>query len=150
MKKNRISKQGALVVTAIAFISVLSGCSFATGRAEVSDTLSSPAAQTEALDGDKKTLKVMASFYPIYDFAVKIGGDRAQVTNMVPSGTEPHDWEPAATDLKNLEEADLFLYSGAGMEHWVEDVLKSLDNKELVTVEASGNLALRKEHTDEH
>ena len=73
----------------------------------------------------------MASFYPIYDFAVKIGGDRAQVTNMVPSGTEPHDWEPAATDLKNLEEADLFLYSGAGMEHWVEDVLKSLDNKEL-------------------
>ncbi len=36
------------------------------------------------------------------------------------------------------------------MEHWVEDVLKSLDNKELVTVEASGNLALRKEHTDEH
>ncbi len=42
----------------------------------------------------------MASFYPIYDFAVKIGGDRAQVTNMVPSGTEPHDWEPAATDLK--------------------------------------------------
>lgn len=150
MKKNRISKQGALVVTAIAFIAVLSGCSFATGRAEVSDTLSSPAAQTEALDGDKKTLKVMASFYPIYDFAVKIGGDRAQVTNMVPSGTEPHEWEPAATDLKNLEEADLFLYSGAGMEHWVEDVLKSLDNKELVTVEASGNLALRKEHTDEH
>ena len=45
---------------------------------------------------------------------------------------------------------DRFLYSGAGMEHWVEDVLKSLDNKELVTVEASGNLALRKEHTDEH
>ena len=44
----------------------------------------------------------------------------------------------------------MFLYSGAGMEHWVEDVLKSLDNKELVTVEASGNLALRKEHTDEH
>ena len=44
-------------------------------------------------------LKVMASFYPMYDFARKVGGDRIQVKDMVPAGTEPHDWEPAATDL---------------------------------------------------
>ncbi len=43
-----------------------------------------------SIDGDK--LKVMASFYPMYDFAQKIGGDRVEVTNMVPAGTEPHDW----------------------------------------------------------
>ena len=66
-------------------------------------------------------LKVMASFYPMYDFAAKIGGDKAEVITMVPSGTEPHDWEPAAADIRNLEEADLFIYSGAGMEHWVDD-----------------------------
>ena len=61
---------------------------------------------------------------------------------MVPAGTEPHDWEPAATDIKNLEEADVFIYNGAGMEHWVEDVLASLENKDLKAVEASKGLEL--------
>ena len=97
-------------------------------------------AAEEATDAEK--LKVMASFYPMYDFAEKIGGDYVEVTNMVPAGTEPHDWEPAATDIKNLEEADVFIYNGAGMEHWVEDVLASLENRDLKAVEASKGLEL--------
>lgn len=98
-------------------------------------------AAEEATDVGEK-LKVMASFYPMYDFAEKIGGDYVEVTNMVSAGTEPHDWEPAATDIKNLEEADVFIYNGAGMEHWVEDVLASLENKDLKAVEASKGLEL--------
>ena len=88
------------------------------------------------------SLRVMASFYPMYDFAQKIGGDKVTVTNMVPAGTEPHDWEPSPSDIVALEQADVFVYSGAGMEHWVEDVLASLDNQSLVTVEASYGIAL--------
>lgn len=90
--------------------------------------------------GDK--LKVAASFYPMYDFACKIGGDKAEVTNMVPAGTEPHDWEPSATDIRELEAADLFVYNGAGMEHWVENVLDTLDNQKLTVVEAAKGLTL--------
>ena len=99
------------------------------------------AAGTEDTSSEKK-LNVMASFYPMYDFATKVGGDKVEVTNMVPAGTEPHDWEPAATDVKNLEEADVFIYNGAGMEHWTEDVLDALDNKDLKVVEASRGLTL--------
>ena len=72
-------------------------------------------------------LTVMASFYPLYDFVRKEGGDRIQVKDMVPAVTEPHDWEPAATDIRNLEDADVFVYNGADLEHWAEDVL---DNSE--------------------
>ena len=100
------------------------------------------AAETEEATDTGEKLKVMASFYPMYDFAEKIGGDYVEVTNMVPAGTEPHDWEPAATDIKNLEEADVFVYNGVGMEHWVEDVLASLENKDLKVVEASKGLEL--------
>ena len=99
------------------------------------------AAGTEDTSSEKK-MNVMASFYPMYDFATKVGGDKVEVTNMVPAGTEPHDWEPAATDVKNLEEADVFIYNGAGMEHWTEDVLDALDNKDLKVVEASRGLTL--------
>ena len=109
------------------------------------------AAETDKNSSDKK-LNVMASFYPMYDFAVKVGGDKVDVTNMVSAGTEPHDWEPAATDIKNLEDADVFIYNGAGMEHWTEDVLDSLENKDLTVVEASKGLTLlegKEEEEDE-
>ncbi|TCS77085.1 zinc transport system substrate-binding protein [Muricomes intestini] len=98
---------------------------------------------------DSSKLKVMASFYPMYDFAQKVGGDKVEVTNMVPAGTEPHDWEPAAADIKDLEEADVFVYNGAGLEHWVEDVLDSLDNKDLTVAEASKDLELMEGHHHE-
>lgn len=101
----------------------------------------------EANDSGK--LNVMASFYPMYDFAVKIGGDRVNVKNMVPAGTEPHDWEPATKDITGLEKADVFVYSGAGIEHWVEDVLKSLKNSNLTVTEASSGISLLKEEEHE-
>ena len=91
---------------------------------------------------DDGRLKVMASFYPMYDFAQKVGGDKVEVKDMVPAGTEPHDWEPAATDIRNLEDADVFVYNGADLEHWAEDVLATLENKDLVVTEASDGVEL--------
>ena len=148
MNKKLNSTFCTLAVTAMVSVAMLSGCSGTTAAPGASDTdqasttavaggdksmgeASMEAENTDAgiesKDTDGQKLKVMASFYPMYDFAVKIGGDKAEVTDMVPAGTEPHDWEPAATDIKNLEEADLFVYSGAGMEHWADDVLASLE-----------------------
>ena len=40
--------------------------------------------------------KVYTSFYAMYDFAKTIGGDDIDLTNIVPTGTEPHDFEPTA------------------------------------------------------
>ncbi len=87
-------------------------------------------------------LSVYTSFYPMYDFAVKIGGDRVTVSNLVPAGTEPHDWEPTATDIVHLEAADIFIYNGAGMENWIQDVLDTIENQDLIAVEASKGIDL--------
>lgn len=141
MKFYSIKMLRALAMTALVSAAMLSGCTRAAAP--------NPAAKADAMES-KKMLKVMASFYPMYDFAAKIGGDKAEVITLVPSGTEPHDWEPAAADIRNLEEADLFIYSGAGMEHWVDDVLASLDNKNLISVEASRGVALRDGHSHSH
>lgn len=92
-------------------------------------------------------ISVYTSIYPIYDFASKIGGDKIRLTNMVPGGVEPHDYEPTAYDITGLEKADVFIYNGAGMEHWVEDVLSSLSNQELLVVEASKGIELLEGHT---
>jgi zinc transport system substrate-binding protein len=107
------------------------------------------ASQDETRD---EVMLVYASFYPMYDFAVKIGGEKVRVVNMVPDGTEPHDWEPAAADVAGLEEAAVFVYNGAGMEHWAEDILEVLQNKALIVAEASAGIELAEghhEHEDE-
>ncbi|MDK2966726.1 metal ABC transporter substrate-binding protein [Lacrimispora sp.] len=116
--------------------------------AAVSAALLSGCGQKEDIQ-DSGKLTVMASFYPMYDFAVKIGGDKVAVANMIPAGTEPHDWEPATKDIANLEKADVFVYSGAGMEHWAEDVLKTLKNQNLTVAEASSGITLMKGHEHE-
>ncbi len=106
---------------------------------------------TEASDEpvDPNKLQVMASFYTMYDFAQKIGGEHVQVTCMVPSGTEPHDWEPSTKDITRMEQADVFIYNGAGMEHWVSDVLAGLSNKKLISVEASQGVSLLRSAEEE-
>lgn len=122
-------------------------CAAMLGGCGASAVSSSAAESTDSTDS--APLKVMASFYPMYDFAQKIGGDKVTVTNMVPAGTEPHDWEPSTTDITNLEDADVFIYSGAGMEHWVDSVLGSLTNQDLDVVQASDGVTLREGYEDE-
>lgn len=138
--RNKSRRRIAIFAAALTALFALSGC----GRLSKPDPLPSSFENPE--DGK---LKVAASFYPMYDFAEKIGAGQIDLINLVPSGTEPHDWEPSASDLTNLEKADVFVYSGAGMEHWVDRVLNSLTNKDLTVVEASDGITLRNNHDEE-
>lgn len=145
MMKHTLKSFFAVSLSAMMAISLLTAC----GNNQAPAGSASPAPSGSASSGQGKKLSVMATFYSMYDFASKIGGDKVTVTNMVPAGTEPHDWEPAASDITNLEKANVFVYSGAGMEHWVEDVRSTLENKNLVTVEASAGISLREGHQED-
>lgn len=98
--------------------------------------------QGQLVSGDPDGIKVIASIYPLYDFACKLGEGRARVTCLVPSGSEPHDWEPSTADVRRMAEATLFAYNGAGMESWADDVLRGLEGGGLASVEASDGLDL--------
>lgn len=132
-------------VSAALSAALLSGC--ASGTGSVSSAGDAPSAA-----GEGQKLSVYTSFYTMQDFAEKIGGDHVTVTNLVPPGTEPHDWEPQPNDIVGLEQANVFIYNGAGMEHWADSVLGSLQNDKLVKVEASSGISLlegKAEHEDE-
>ena len=92
----------------------------------------------------KEGLKVYASVYPMYDFAKKIAGEKLDVEMLMPQGTEPHGWEPDTDTIKNLENADMLIYNGAGLEDWTDKVIDSLSNKNLKVVEASEGVELIK------
>jgi zinc transport system substrate-binding protein len=71
---------------------------------------------------DTNKLRVIASFFPLYDFSRNVGGDRAEVSVMVPAGIEPHDWEPTPRNIADAESADMIVYNGAGFENWVSGI----------------------------
>jgi zinc transport system substrate-binding protein len=96
---------------------------------------------TEDSSSEKK-ISVYTSFYAMYDFTKKIGGDKINLTNLVPAGTEPHDWEPTPGDMAKIEKADVLIYNGAGMESWIDKVLNSIKNNKLITVETAKGLKL--------
>ena len=93
-----------------------------------------------AVDEQDDRLKVVTSFYVLADLAQKIGGEHISVINLVPPGAEPHDWEPETSDLVLLERADLLIYNGLGLEHWLDKVSTALTNEDLVLLEASAGI----------
>lgn len=70
--------------------------------------------------------QVYTSFYAMYDFARTIGGEDIDLYNIVPTGTEPHDFEPTAADMAKLNKADVFIYNGMGVDEWAEQVADTL------------------------
>ena len=71
---------------------------------------------------EQKKMTVIASFYPLYEFASKVAGGRAEVSSLVPAGIEPHDWEPTAEDISSGRLADVLVINGAGFERWANDM----------------------------
>lgn len=64
-------------------------------------------------------LHAVSSFYPLYEFAKKVGQDRVEVQLLVPEGVEPHDWEPTIQDVHKMQKSDLIIINGIGFENWV-------------------------------
>lgn len=61
-------------------------------------------------------LKVVTSFSILTDIAEQIGGDLVTVHNLVPSGTDPHEYEPLPEDNKAATDADVLIYFGLNLE----------------------------------
>lgn len=90
----------------------------------------------DAGHGDSGNVRIVTTIYPLQYFATRIAGDRAQVTNLVPPGVEPHDFEPTAGDLRAITNADVLIYNGLGFEEWLDRTLASIGHNDLVSLAA--------------
>lgn len=93
--------------------------------------------------------QIYTSFYALYDFTKAIVGDCADVYNIVPVGTEPHDWEPTVQDMAKINSADVLFYNGLGMESWIDKVQSSVEN-DVVFTEVSKGVEVSSENIDPH
>lgn len=96
--------------------------------------------------------KILVTFYPIYQFTKAVGGEKVDVSVIIPSGVEPHDWEPTIQDIENLKKANMIIINGAGLEPWIPKLVS--ENSNMIIVDSSKNIQLLKHEgnnmTDPH
>ena len=68
-------------------------------------------------------LKVITTMNLIADWARQVGGDRVQVSALLPANADPHEYDPKPADVAGLDGADLILTFGLEMDPWADDII---------------------------
>jgi ABC-type Zn uptake system ZnuABC Zn-binding protein ZnuA/ABC-type Mn2+/Zn2+ transport system permease subunit len=70
-------------------------------------------------------VKVVATTTQIGDFARAVGGERATVVQVLEPNTDPHDYEPRPSDVRETAKADVVLLNGDELDRWMGDVVEA-------------------------
>ena len=97
--------------------------------------------QTNDSSSGGKGFKVMTTFLPITLFTRAVAGDCADVTALIPPNTGPHDFQSKPGDLAALREARVLVKNGLGMEVFLEKLVSSSGNSQLVVIDSSRGIA---------
>jgi zinc/manganese transport system substrate-binding protein len=110
----------------VALLALLAGCG--TGKSSASS-------------GGKKTIVVT---YSILGSLVREAvGSLANVVIMIPNGSDPHEWEPSARDIEQLNSADFIVRNGLGLEGGMTDALDRAEKQGVATFVASDHVTVR-------
>ena len=98
---------------------------------------------------------IVVTLEPQAEFVEKVGGNRVDVTVMVPSGASPHTYEPSLSQMAALDKAKMYAKVGSGVEFelsWMNRLIKR--NEEMLVVDCSQDVDLIEmdgahEHTNE-
>lgn len=103
------------IILSICFLTVtLSGC-----------------AQKNNVTEENDKVSVIATIFAPYDFVREIAGDDAEITMLLPPGTESHSYEPTPQDIINIQSCDVFIYVGGESDAWVNQILESMDTSKM-------------------
>ena len=94
-------------------------------------------------------IKVFATFFPYYEFAKNVAGDKAVVEQFIPTGVPAHDWEPQPGKILSLRDVDVFVYNGLGIEPYAVSIINSDEFNHMIFVKASEGVDFLEFNEDE-
>lgn len=95
-------------------------------------------------------IRISTSFYPLYYFASRIGGEKTDVFNLTPSGAEPHDYELTTNDITTIESSDLLIINGGGLEPWKNNILANIKDSRVRVVDTGEGIITDQPSVDPH
>ena len=88
-------------------------------------------------DASDASMKIVTTIFPEYDWVKTLLGDKAEnadMTLLLDNGVDLHSYQPTAEDMVKIKECDMFVYVGGESDEWVEDVLASAENEDMVVI----------------
>ena len=110
------------------FFFALSACSNDAGGATPTQTISSanPTSESIGPTAMSPAISVVTTTSIMADWVENIGGDGVEVFSLVPTGADPHAFQPGAEDVAKIADADLVLSVGMGLEEsWLKELLQN-------------------------
>jgi len=148
------SRLASTLVVALALLISLMGSAFAQStptNATQFPPFSTPATLPDAPARDGGALKVVASTSIIGDLVRQIGGNRVEVSTILPANADPHDFEPSPKDVATLEGAHVVFVHGLGLDTWTQDLIDNAGGGfSVVTVTDGIETATRSGNGDGH
>lgn len=130
----KLKRKLLAVITAAATVLSLCACSSESGYS----------------NSDSGKLKIISTVFPPYDLARQIAGDNAEISILLPPGSEIHNYEPSAKDMIAIRNCDIFLYIGGENEQWAEKLINSNDTENVTAVKLIDYVPTLFEDEDEH
>lgn len=86
---------------------------------------------------DNTKLSIVTTIFPEYDWVRQILGENqanVDLTMLLDKGVDLHSYQPSADDMVKVSKCDLFIYVGGESDTWVDDALKSAQNKNMKVI----------------
>ncbi len=94
-------------------------------------------------------VRIMATVFPLREFAGAVAGDRGETELLLPPGAGVHTWQPRPGDIGRLAACDLLISIGANLEPWLPGLLTALPGGKIRTLEVTAGLSLLEAAADD-
>ena len=88
--------------------------------------------------GNGDGVSVVTTVFPVYDWAQEIIGERAdnvKLTMLLDDGVDLHNYQPTTEDIVKVSSCDVFIYVGGESDSWVESIIKTADNEDMIVID---------------
>lgn len=95
-----------------------------------------------------RRLNVLATTTIVGDVVRNIGGEKINLTVLLPAGVDPHSFQPTPQDIAKMADADLIFANGAGLEEFLTPMIESANAEDKVVYVSEGIDVLHSEEAE--
>ncbi len=141
LKLARQSAHSGSIALVAAMAIGLGSCAPTSNSAGTGSGAESPQADSAGTAPTEDQLKVVTTFLPMTQFTKAVAGDRAEVTQLLPTNVGPHDYQAKPEDAQKLAQADLLVQNGLELEEFLADLVKNASSPNLKVIDSSEGIA---------
>ena len=125
----------ALMLVGLLAFAGIAGCS---SEEEATEEVEQPTEVAEVEEEEAEKVQVVTTTNFVADWVENVGGDRVEVFSLVPTGADPHGFQPGARDVARIADADLVFSVGLGLEgEWLHELLENAARDESSIIEVT-------------